>query len=85
MFKTKSTDHYPNDVRSLAICIESNTSLAQITGGCALIATKAFDFPFKPEFPPIIRNACVDMLNLFLKMEMKPLSELFFLIQCCDL
>ncbi len=48
---TKSADHYPNNIGSFAIRIESNTSLTQISGGWGVIATKAFDFPFKPAFP----------------------------------
>jgi len=47
---TKSTDHYPQGIGNLSVRIECNTSLSQYDGGWGVIATKAFDFPFKPAF-----------------------------------
>jgi len=48
---TKSTDHYPQGIGNFSVRIECNTSLSQSNGGWGVIATKAFDYPFKPAFP----------------------------------
>ena len=48
---TKSSDHYPSGIGSFSVKIECNTSLTGATGGWGVIATKGFDFPFKPAFP----------------------------------
>ncbi|HNQ68094.1 MAG TPA: T9SS type A sorting domain-containing protein [Bacteroidales bacterium] len=50
---TKSTDHYPENVGNYSLRLESNTSLTQETGGWGVVATKSFDYPFKPSFPVI--------------------------------
>jgi len=44
----KSEDSYPTGNYSLKITCK--TSLTQITGGWGMVATKAFDYPFKPAF-----------------------------------